>query len=283
MLNYNDIILSFSSAMHDVGIVTNDEIIADGKLHRVHVIGDKRGTRNGAYILHDNGQPAGWFQNFKTGISGKWTLSGKREPITLAMRQQIKTAQQQRQIEQQELHIKAAENAFFIWRQSTPTKAKHPYLISKRIQEHNLRQYKGALVVPIYNQDKQLVNLQFINADGSKRFLSGGKKKHCFSVIGKPCSNQPILICEGWATGASLYEHTGYAVIVAMDAGNLEPVSLVIRLLFPAVQIIIAADNDESGVGQVAARAAALAIGGGVICPSLSDVDFNDFLNMEAV
>jgi phage/plasmid primase-like uncharacterized protein len=132
----------------------------------------------------------------------------------------------ERQVEEDAIHNSAANKATYIWGISTPA-IDHPYLIKKRVKAHNLRQYKGALVVPIYNQNQQLVNLQFINADGTKRFLAGGKKKCCFSVIGIPNPDQQLLISEGLATGASLYEHTGYAVIVAMDAGNLAPVAKV--------------------------------------------------------
>lgn len=43
---------SFRAAMADAGMIVDDSIIADGALHRCHVEGDKRGSKNGAYILH---------------------------------------------------------------------------------------------------------------------------------------------------------------------------------------------------------------------------------------
>lgn len=280
-----NVIESFKAVMAGASIVTDELIIADGKLHRCHVEGDKRGTKNGAYILHMDGKPSGWFQHFKTGTTGKWTLSGKREPMSFAMRAQIEADRKQREAEQQQRHAEAANKATFIWNQAKPitTQSEHPYLVAKRIQPHTARLYRDALVIPIYSQNKQLVNLQLIQPEGAKRFLSSGKKKHCFGVIGKPAAGRPILICEGWATGASLNEATGHFVVVALDAGNLEAVALVMRCMYPGEQIIVAGDNDESGTGQKAARAAALAVGGKYILPAQVGTDWNDSLTMEAV
>jgi len=69
--------------------------------------------------------------------------------------------------------------------------------------------------------------------------------------------------------------------MVAMDAGNLAPVAQAARRLFPDAEIIIAGDNDESGTGQAAAQNAALAVGGKVLIPQQSGVDWNDILTME--
>lgn len=279
-----EVIEKFSAAMVDAGVIVKDPITADGILHRCHVEGDKRGTKNGAYILHMDGKPSGWFQHF-TGATGKWTLSGKREPMSFAMRAQIEADRRQRQEEQQQRHAEAANKAAFIWNQAKPitTQSEHSYLVAKRIQPHNARLFRNALAIPIYSQSRRLVNLQLIQSDGTKRFLSGGQKKHCFGVIGKPAAGRPILICEGWATGASLNEATGNFVVVALDAGNLEAVALVMRCLYPGGRIIVAGDNDESGTGQRAARAAALAVGGKYLLPATLGHDWNDALTREVV
>ncbi|WP_411726052.1 toprim domain-containing protein [Methyloglobulus sp.] len=129
------------------------------------------------------------------------------------------------------------------------------------------------------DESHQVVNLQFIAADGTKRFLSGGRKKGCFSTIGKVTDT--ILIAEGWATGASLYETTSHNVVVGMDAGNLESVAKVIRKLHPTAKIIICADNDPVGVEK--ATVAAFACNGLYIAPPNEDMDFNDFINAGGV
>lgn len=295
---------TFIDAMLNAGIVTNEPIIDDGRLRRFYVEGDKRGTKNGAYILFTNG---GWFQHFNTGVTGKWSANGKNAPLSKEMRLQIEADRKQRQIEMQQRHDDAAKKAQSIWLNSQPV-SNHPYLTKKKIQSHNARLYNGALVVPIYDKHKTLVNLQFIDADGNKRFLSGGKKKGCFSVIRsqkvvinqsmqkvdsqlgvKNChvnnshSLSVILLCEGFATGASLNEHTGHMTVIAMDAGNLEPVAIEIKRLYPASQIIICGDNDASGVGQLKAKSAAMVVFGKVLIPETVGFDWNDELTKGGV
>jgi putative DNA primase/helicase len=156
-----------------------------------------------------------------------------------------------------------------------------PYLKKKKIRKHCARLYRNALVIPIFNEYLKLVNLQFIDAQGAKRFLSGGQKKGCFSYIGDLTKNNKILICEGFATGASLHENTGLLVLIALDAGNLEPVALTARRRFRQAEIVIAGDNDESGIGQEKAKKAALAVNGKYLIPPTPGTDWNDFLTAE--
>ncbi|MEQ1738398.1 MAG: toprim domain-containing protein [Methyloglobulus sp.] len=274
-------IQNFTDALIDKGIVPARAIIADGLLHRAPVEGDKAGTLNLAYVLHLDGTPTGWFHHFKTGVTGSWSASGKREPMTAAMRKQLEYAREVRQQEQAKAHQDAAQKAYWIWGQSEPITdpSRHPYLARKCINPHSARLYKGALVIPIYDEANQLVNLQFINADGTKRFLSGGRKKGCCSIIGE--TTETILVCEGWATGASLHEATGHYVIVAMDAGNLKPVGEIVRSQYPTAKIIACADNDPVGIEK--ATVAAFACNGLMIAPPTEGTDFNDFINSGGV
>ena len=277
----SEIEAAFFNHCADAGAIFTDKpLIADGVLHRVHVDGDKRGTKNGAYILHADGNPSGWFQHFNTGMSGNWTLSGKRESMTKAMIGQIKADRERRQVEQRDRHNDVADKARFIWSNAISVKdqSQHPYLIKKNVQPYGVRLYRDdALIIPIYDENKALVNLQMIQPDGTKRFLSGGRKKGCFAVIGKMGADGIIQVSEGWATGASLHESTGHSTVVALDAGNLELVALVFRRLYPNSQIVICGDHDP--VGIKAARAAALAVGGKYILPATVGHDFNDSLN----
>jgi hypothetical protein len=56
------------------------------------------------------------------------------------------------------------------------------------------RTYRGALVLPLRDADGNLHSLQFIGADGSKRFLSGGRVTGCFSSVTD--TDGPIVIAE---------------------------------------------------------------------------------------
>jgi putative DNA primase/helicase len=83
------------------------------------------------------------------------------------------------------------------------------------------------LLIPLYDSDGTLHSLQFIDADGAKRFKTGGRKQGCYFSIGQP--KDVLCLAEGYATAASISEATGHAVAVAFDAGNLLSVAKVLR------------------------------------------------------
>jgi putative DNA primase/helicase len=267
----------FRNAMQAAGIEPPAYICGDGQIHRFYIKGDKSGTLNGAYQLHLNGKSNGWFEDWR-GLKVKWTSSDKSQSFTKEMRKQLEENRRQKAIEEQLRHEQSAFNAQFIWSKSSAV-ITHPYLERKRVKPHNTRLYRDSLVIPIYSEFRELVNLQFIQCDGSKRFLSGGRKKGCFSVIKSTTGNTDIvLICEGWATGGSLSEHTGHQVVIALDAGNLSITATAIRNIYPKAEIVICGDNDLSGIGQRAARDAAVACGGTYKIPAHVGSDWNDAL-----
>lgn len=67
----------FLDAALSAGIALNGDIIADGKLHRAHLEGHKPGTKNGAYIPHLNGIPAGWGMDYVSGNNFRWRADGQ--------------------------------------------------------------------------------------------------------------------------------------------------------------------------------------------------------------
>lgn len=278
----------FIDASRAAGINLPTTIIADGALHRCHLDGHKSGTQNGAYILHMDGHPAGWAFDHKTGQSFNWGAGGKRSRLSNEDKAAIEEERHQRDAEQLQKHRRAHGTAKFILNKSKPINdsRQFPYLVKKNIQPHdtyiNRYQDRLSLVIPVRNDSGILTSLQFIDSDGGKRFLPGGEIKGCFfeiGISGQLPESCRILICEGFATGASLNEWYKQPVIVAFNAGNLEPVAQRIRARYPNHEIIICGDHDESGVGQKKARAAALACGGKYLLPPIEGYDFNDIIN----
>lgn len=271
-----DAVEQFKTAMLDAGITPPDNIIGDGQLQRFKI----NGKLNGAYVLYLDGIAAGYFEDFKQGIKQTWKQAGKFMPRSGFQRQElIKKRQEdeiQRKAEEAAKHEAAAKKAVYIWQQATPASANHPYLVKKRIGTHGARLGRdNTLIIPLYNAAGELVNLQFISETGGKRFLSGGLKKGGFYSLGD--TSKSILICEGFATGASLFEDSGYLTVVAFDAGNLGEVAKGIKAIYPKSEVIICADNDESGIGEKKAREAALSINCKYIIPPALG-DFNDML-----
>lgn len=254
----------FIETMARYGVVTQDRIIPDGKPHYIHLVGDKRGRKAAWYVLFPEGY--GSFGCFKTGIKEKWR-QGKETRPDPAERQRRKAehAAKQRAWELNEAEEKQAARAKanVIWSSVMPATNAHPYLVMKGIKNHGLKLHEGRLTIPLHDEKGILHSLQYIDAEGNKRFLSGGRKKGCFFLIGK--NAKTLCIAEGYATAASIHEATGHMTAVAFDAGNLLPVALALRGLYPDAKIILCADNDAhtfANPGLTQACKAAKAVGG---------------------
>lgn len=159
----------------------------------------------------------------------------------------------------------------------------------------------GNLVVPVQDCAGRTYGLQVIYPSKSRRgrdkdFTPPGlaKKGHFFQ-IGLVARGGVVLLCEGFATGASLYKATGLPVVVAFDAGNLLPVAQALHKAHRHdVRIVVCADDDAvtaartgKNPGRDAAALAALAVSGAVVWPIFPDAgdapvegkgptDFND-------
>ncbi|MGK8435915.1 toprim domain-containing protein [Ectopseudomonas hydrolytica] len=265
--------------------------LADGEIHRFHVPGDRAGSMNGWYVLYPDGIASGCFGSWKAGSSHTWSIREPASPLEAEqMRQRIEQTRRQREAEQHQRQQAAAERASRLWRDARRADPDHPYLVAKQVRPHALRQRGSELLVPLYHAGR-LVNLQRIGPDGKKRFLPGGQVKGCYSPLGCIEPGQKLYICEGWATGATLHQHSGCAVACAMNAGNLLSVTQALRAKYPATDLVIAGDDDrqtEGNPGRTAAVAAAVAVGALVTFPAWplgapeTLTDFNDLANWEA-
>lgn len=191
-------------------------------------------------------------------------------------------------------HQQAAAKAADLWSKANPhPDHNHAYLTRKGgLPPVGLRQSGDALVVPVHGADKALTGLQFIHADGSKKFLTGTRKAGSWCLL-KPEGIPPtdwrvILLAEGWATAASLHTATGHPVFIAFDCGNLPSVAAYIRAQFPEARLLVCADDDAHGKGLHHARNAAHQSNGMAIIPKWEGIpnmtpelqaqatDFND-------
>ena len=294
----NDLIDQFRHAIAAAGLVPPTDIIDDGVIHRFSTNG-KPSHKNGWYFLHQDPNP--W------GQAGSWDVNGG-EPVCHWCAKPDTAMTQAESDTQHALQqaMKAQREADVLQRQqSAATEAaqrlaaaapctQHGYLTTKGVQAYGVRvDTAGALLVPMRDTAGQLHSLQSITPAGEKRFQYGGRVKGCYHAIGKPAG--VLIVCEGYATGASLHECTGHAVAVAFNAGNLEPVALSLGAKYPRMQIIIAADDDHLTTGNpglTKAKEAALDVGGLVALPVFpvgspdTATDFNDLhqlAGMEAV
>ncbi|HAW4194489.1 TPA: DUF927 domain-containing protein [Escherichia coli] len=146
----------------------------------------------------------------------------------------------------------------------------------------------GRTLIPMQDASDVVAAFQTISADGKeKRFR--GDAKGAFHIINQQTQPTRIVIAEGLATTLSAWQlqHDAMAVM-AGSAGNLEAAARTMRERHPEAEIIIAADNDNTGkgknTGKVAAEKAALAVGGTVaLAPAEAGEkrDWNDVLVSE--
>ncbi len=265
--------------MSAAGLVTKDAIVADGKIHRFHVDGDKPGSKNGWYVLYTDSIEAGAFGSWKTGDKQTWGAKPSKSWTFVEQekyRRRMSDARIAREIKERRRRATACDRAEVIWTGALPATDDHPYLMRKAIRNHGLRLFKGALVIPLRDSCGMLHSLQFIDSNGRKRFLADGRKGGCYFALGR--FKGRICIAEGYATAASVHEATGLPVAVAFDAGNLEAVALSLRAKFPEAQITICADNDANTIGTpglTKAKKAAAACGALLAIPPIVG-DFND-------
>jgi putative DNA primase/helicase len=318
MIANHQIVDQFRYAMEQYGIRCESDIKPDmGKITRFTVAGDRRNSMTGWYVLHTDGVPAGEFGCWKRGIQSTWCAKSENtltadERAAIAKRRA--DSEKQRSDEEKIRHDAAAEQAHIVW-DAAEDATTHPYLIRKQVPAYGLRVGKwtrvddygeiwmredNALLVPIRN-GRKLVSLQAILPSKNdaisrdKDFMPGGKKRGCFHLIGNADGNHnTLVVCEGYATGASIHLATGNAVAVAFDAGNLKPVAERFRAKYPKHKIIIAADNDQwtkepvNNPGVTRAREAAAAVRARVVIPEFYDTtshptDFNDLHVLEGI
>ncbi len=281
----SDSIDQFRTEIAAAGLTPPDNINPDGKIHRFSTNGKPRDD-SGWYMLHLDGIAAGAFGCWREGLQSNWCSKSDTSMTAAereAHRRRIDAMKVQRDADTAERQAAAAVEAERRW-QAAQAYIQHDYLTAKGVQTYGLRvDTAGALLVPMRDTAGTLHSLQSIAADGEKRFMPGGRVKGCYHAIGKP--DGAVIVCEGYATGASIHECTGQAVAVAFNAGNLEPVAVALRAKYPALKIIIAADDDhltDGNPGMTKGTAAAMAVDAILAVPVFpagrpdKATDFND-------
>ena len=290
-----DALSQFRDAIRATGLEPPD-VIEPGKLHRFPGVGKCNGNTAGWCKLFDDGL-GGCFGDWSSGFSENWQAK-RDKPFSKSERaafiRRVEETKKRAEIERQKQYADAAEKAVTIWNAAEPVNDEHPYLARKNIKANGARLHKDALVVPV-RSGGELRSLQFIAADGSKRFLSGGRISGGYFSIGTIKSAESLCIAEGFATGASIHQATGYPVAIAFNAGNLKSVAKAMRQKLPDMPMIICADDDattEGNPGITKANMAAHAAGAKVAVPAFGKqrpegvTDFNDMaalVGLEAV
>ena len=249
-------------------------LIMDGQIHRYRTIDDKRSQTSGAYCLHSDGWPSGWVQDWRNGQAINWRFQkdnirdgNLKSSLTSARIKQLEAASKKHQAEMQKqqdsLHAEASERARTIFEQLKSVDVTHPYLRNKGVKSYGLRvNSENNLAVPLKDIDGRFISIQWINPDGDKKFFPGASTKGVFFSVAldilkqKSEAKKPILLGEGYATMATIYEITGCPCVAAMFCGNLLDVAKALKSKYPNNKIVVMADNDLKTEGNPGFNAA---------------------------
>ena len=224
-----------------------------------------------------NNEKRGWYAVHEMPISGSTVLVGtygiwqgddnglikielddeykpNKEQLA-AIRKRVAEDKKRAEAERKRRAMAASKRAEKAWHVGT-AEGEVDYFDKKNVQVHGLRYSKGgSAMVPMLDTAGMVHGIQFIfdsekhkdeiaKLKRNKTYWPSGlsKKGHFHLIGGSPVDL--ILITEGYATAASLYEATGIPVVVAFDANNLISVGETIRKHYNSVKIIFCADDD---------------------------------------
>lgn len=309
--NYDDVLMQLQAA----GLLVDSLDI--GRIRRCRTEDGGREKR-GWYSLHELRLDDG--RDVIVGSFGMWTGTAnntqkvelKKLPISTEQMAAIRVRQAEdrkradrARAEQAE---RAAEQARKAWAKCTES-GDCDYLARKGVQAHGVRfSDSGAMAIPLLDAAGRIHGLQIIRGKNRKSgelekqyWPTGVATKGHFHMLGMPGTGRVILVAEGYATAASLFEATGLPVAVAFDAGNLQAVAAALKARYKLAHILVCADDDATqkcrnkecrqpvwlpdgpicphcgqehggqNAGISAASAVALATGGAWIAPAFAD------------
>jgi len=309
--NYDDVRLQLTG----FGLQVNR--LETGRMIRCRVEGDRE--KRGWYILHEITLSGG--DIVFVGSYGIWqgadnnaqkievTRNDLSADQKAAIKQRIADDKKRADAEQKRKAEQSAAKASAAWR-NLEIDGDCDYLRRKGVVAHGVRfTEKGALAVPMLDTQGRIHGLQFILDKVKQKDLiekhgrdkqywpAGAIKKGHFHLIDSPTTL--IMLAEGYATGATAYEATGFPVAIAFDAGNLPAVAQALKKYYREAQILILADDDafsrckhcqtpvqvnisatcphcnephgKKNAGKEYAELAALAVNGRVVLPKFED------------
>lgn len=294
----------FVEKMREAGLVIDKYPEINGRSTRVVVQGDKAGQKSGWYKIHTDGVPVCLFQNWRTG-DGTQKLVAPSTKIDMSIdleKVKVNTEAMAAKLSSQEeatkqLHAEVAKNVqerLAVYKESERTE----YIQNKDIPVFKgvYATNRGATVVPLSDIEGNVKTMQTILPTGTKMFEKGGELKGSMHVINADNLAEAkggIVICEGYATGATIREATNghFGVVCAMTSHNLLDVAKAVSEKYPDKPLIIAGDNDRfnvnGNVGRLTAEAVAKELGAKVVIPEFKDndrgSDFNDLKKSEGL
>jgi putative DNA primase/helicase len=235
--------------------------LLDGKIHRFGR------AKKAWYVLRELTLTSG--RRVVTGAYGIWQGQEQNAvPVTIdweGVTPAERAEAERKQAEQQQLSDQrkqraaelAANRAAADW--GSAAEKPHAYLERKRVGTEGTRvMASGQLLVPARKYSAAgvaLSALQRIEADGSKRFSTGGDMIGACCLLGTVNADTPLIeVGEGYATVETVRMATCFdtPAMVAFNAGNLLPVAKQLRRDFPNAHLLFLADDDMRLIARLA-------------------------------
>ncbi len=264
----------YTLSLHNIAFKHNEPLIMNGKIRRFQTKEDSRIEKSGGYYIHADGWPNWGFIDYRKtndGVMFKYKLDPKLTPKDIL--NFINPSHQSEETHQHNM-IKSLEReavrakAYDEYLRASPMGVEHhPYCILKKISGFN-KQIKivtnsmqndicknGDLIIPLVNiRTRKFQSLQRI----TRNKMSNGKhmkgiypntilREACyiFQEVSRPSK---LIICEGFATGASIFStcRNRAIVISAMTCHNMKNIAEAVKDY--GIHIVVAGDNDEAGI-----------------------------------
>lgn len=152
------------------------------------------------------------------------TGGGEVRETTAEEKAQREAILAQREQAQRADRAKAVACATKQWDTAERADAHHPYLVRKQVEAHTCRQTSGGdLLLPIYDAQGEIQSVQTIADDGSKKFFAGAPTGLGRMMVGINMGR--VILCEGYATGVSIFDAVLDQVCVTYSCENMEKVA----------------------------------------------------------
>lgn len=285
----------------DNGFILEGPVMADGSRHYCNTTEKPQG-RKASYTVHLGARPRVRMKWYYRSEPDDWKQVRLCDagPLTpeqeAAYRAELARAQEARA---QEAEAAAKQARARLQKYGTPADGTEDYLNAKGLPAvpglWRMQHGGGMLAVAARNAAGEVRFLQYIWFDQkagrfTKMFTKGCAPRGCFFEIEYAGEDRgpDVYLCEGIATGISIWQAMRSRVIVCFDCGNLLPVAqaLIAAGRLEGSRCIFAADNDwgrdpkpdgrPDNPGVQHAMEAARAVGGAICVPAEDGETFPD-------
>jgi phage/plasmid primase-like uncharacterized protein len=219
-------------------------------------------------------------QNLSMGEAIRFLTGGQAPSLDEDDRRRREREVRHRLDQQKAREENARQEARARWARALPINGVgNAYLERKAVAPYGTRREGDNLLVPIFGDDGLIISVQAIPPEpGAKKLFHAGAPVTGGTLTLGDAANGPIIVVEGFATGATVQAASGCIVMVGFSKGALKRTAQIAAKRYPGRSIIIGADSN----GVDSAEEAAAAVNGRVIVPDLQGADGSDFNDQAA-